>query len=120
MRNFCVTHKSRIENVKGFDVVFYDKEVNELEKCFQIYTYVQFVSYIFSQIDVKGEKDVERGEDFKGIFTREEEEKRFVDYLPECIKDCMHDCLAFCCCFCFYFCLSCLSPCEKCYRACKK
>ena len=82
--------------------------------------YVQFVSYIFSQIGVKGEKDVERGEDFKGIFTREEEEKRFVDYLPECIKDCMHDCCAFCCCFCANLCVfslfACANECEKCYK----
>ena len=77
--------------------------------------YVQFVSYIFSQIDVKGEKDVENGEDPKG--EAEEEEKSFLEkYLPDSIKVCC----AFCICSCFYICLECLSPCEKCYRACKK
>ena len=99
--------------------MFYDKEGNEMEKCFQIYTYVQFVSYIFSQIDVKGEKDVERGEDPKG--EAEEEEKSFVDLLDEYLPDCIKVCLAFCCSCCFWSCVICfVSPYEKCYRACKK
>ena len=82
--------------------------------------YVQFVSYIFSQIDVKGEKDVERGEDPKG--EAEEEEKSFVDLLDEYLPDCIKVCCAFCCYSCFWFCLIpfCVSPCEKCSRLCKK
>ena len=84
-----------------------------------ILTYVQFVSYIFSQIDVKGEKDVERGEDPKG--EAEEEEKSFVDLLDEYLPDCIKVCLAFCCSCCFWSCVICfVSPYEKCYRACKK
>ena len=36
--SFCVTHKTRFENVEGFEkeifnVAFYDKEGNEIEKC---------------------------------------------------------------------------------------
>ena len=47
--------------------------------------YVQLVSYIFSQKDVEGDKDVERGEDPKG--EAEEEEDGLLDKcLPECIK----------------------------------
>ena len=65
--------------------------------------YVQFVSYVFSQVDVKGEKDVERGEDPKN--DAEEEEKRCLDYLPECIQECLA--------FPLFLCLACLCLCEK-------
>ena len=47
--------------------------------------YVQLVSYIFSQKDVEGDKDVEKGEDPKG--EAEEEEEGLMDrFMPECIK----------------------------------
>ena len=36
---------------------------------------------------MKGEKDVERGENPKN--DAEEEEKRCLDYLPECIQECL-------------------------------
>ena len=60
--SFCVTHKTRLENVKGFEkeivyVAFDDKEGNEMEKCRAFHSVsrcVQFVFYIFSQ----PEKDV--------------------------------------------------------------
>ena len=66
------------------NVVFFDEEGNELEKCIQS-IYVQFVSYIFSQKDVEGDMDVERGEDPKG--EAEEEDEGLMDKcLPDCIK----------------------------------
>ena len=57
-----MTHKTRLENVKGFEkeivyVAFDDKEGNEMEKCRAFHSVsrcVQFVFYIFSQ----PEKDV--------------------------------------------------------------
>ena len=57
-----MTHKTRLENVKGFEkeivyVAFDDKEGNEMEKCRAFHSVsrcVQFVFYIFSE----PEKDV--------------------------------------------------------------
>ena len=52
--------------------------------------HVQLVSYIFSQKDVEGDKDVEKGEDPKGedpkVEAEEEEEGLLDKCLPECIK----------------------------------
>ena len=47
--------------------------------------HVQLVSYIFSQTDVEGDKDVEKGEDPK-VEAEEEEEGLLDKCLPECIK----------------------------------
>ena len=66
-----MTHKTRLENVKGFEkeivyVAFDDKEGNEMEKCRAFHSVsrcVQFVFYIFSQPekDVPDDKGTQEG-----------------------------------------------------------
>ena len=64
--------------------------------------YVQFVTYVFSQVDVKGEKDVERGEDPK---NDAEEEKNIVWIIyPNVSKNAW---------LFLFLCLACLCLCEK-------
>ena len=53
--SFCVTHKTRLENVKGFEkeivyVAFDDKEGNEMEKCraFTVFPDVYNLYFTFS------------------------------------------------------------------------